>query len=93
MAFTNVNINIDSELRDQAQSVFEALGIDLSTAVDMLLRQAIYQQEAPSFEGHSVKAPGNDKKDRSAAFGCLKGKIHVPDNFNEPLDDFKEYMQ
>ena len=31
-------------------------------------------------------------KDRSAAFGCLKGKISVPDNFNEPLDDFKEYM-
>ena len=32
------------------------------------------------------------QKDRSAAFGCLKGKISVPDNFNEPLDDFKEYM-
>ena len=33
------------------------------------------------------------KKDRSTAFGCLRGKITVPDNFNEPLDDFKEYMQ
>ena len=32
------------------------------------------------------------QKDRSAAFGCLKGKISVPDNFNEPLDDFREYM-
>lgn len=32
------------------------------------------------------------KKNRHAAFGCLKGKIHVPDNFNEPLEDFKEYM-
>ena len=30
----------------------------------------------------------DSKKDRSAAFGCLKGKITVPDNFNEPLDDF-----
>jgi len=35
----------------------------------------------------------DSKKDRSAAFGCLKGKITVPDNFNEPLEDFKEYMQ
>jgi hypothetical protein len=35
----------------------------------------------------------DSKKDRSAAFGCLKGKILVPDDFNEPLDDFKEYMQ
>ena len=26
----------------------------------------------------------DSKKDRSATFGCLKGKITVPDNFNEP---------
>ena len=25
-------------------------------------------------------------------FGSLKGKIGIPDNFNEPLDDLKEYM-
>ena len=25
-------------------------------------------------------------------FDLLKGKITVPDDFNEPLDDFKEYM-
>ncbi len=24
--------------------------------------------------------------------GSLKGKICIPDNFNEPLDDLKEYM-
>jgi len=30
--------------------------------------------------------------DRRAMFGCLKGKINVPDDFNEPLEDFKEYM-
>jgi hypothetical protein len=24
--------------------------------------------------------------------GGLKGKIHVPANFNEPLDDLKDYM-
>ena len=34
----------------------------------------------------------DSQKDRSAAFGCLKGKISVPDDFNEPLDDFKAYM-
>lgn len=25
-------------------------------------------------------------------FGSLKGKIGIPDNFNEPLDDLREYM-
>ena len=35
----------------------------------------------------------DSRKDRSAAFGYLKGKISVPESFNEPLEDFKEYMQ
>ncbi|TAE22694.1 MAG: DUF2281 domain-containing protein [Cytophagales bacterium] len=25
-------------------------------------------------------------------FGSLKGKISIPDDFNEPLDDLKDYM-
>lgn len=25
--------------------------------------------------------------------GGLKGKVSIPDDFNEPLDDLKEYMQ
>jgi len=24
--------------------------------------------------------------------GALKGKVSIPDNFNDPLDDLKEYM-
>ncbi|KQM77108.1 hypothetical protein ASE74_17760 [Pedobacter sp. Leaf216] len=24
--------------------------------------------------------------------GALKGKISIPENFNDPLDDLKEYM-
>ena len=42
----------------------------------------------PSFE--SQISHENDK--RRVAFGYLKGKIHVPDDFNAPLDDFEEYM-
>ena len=30
------------------------------------------------------------KKERK--FGALKGKVWMSDDFNEPLDDFKEYM-
>jgi len=78
-------------LKDNAQSFFETLGVDMSTAIDILLRKVIYQQEI-SLENLSEDAM-TKKKDRSAAFGCLKGKIRVPDDFNEPLDDFREYME
>lgn len=26
-------------------------------------------------------------------FGCLAGKIHMAADFDEPLEDFKEYME
>lgn len=29
---------------------------------------------------------------RKRRLGSLKGKISIPDNFNEPLDDLKDYM-
>ena len=85
MATTSININIDTELKDRAQTTFEALGLDMSTAINMLLRKAIYQHEVPL-------ETLVEKKSRHAAFGYLKDKINVPDDFNEPLDDFKEYM-
>lgn len=30
---------------------------------------------------------------KQRAFGYAKGKVHLSDDFDEPLDDFKEYMQ
>ena len=92
MATTKINVSIDSELKDKAQPIFEALGIDMSAAINMLLRKAIYRQEI-QLEFPSEKSAAHKEKGRSAAFGCLKGKIRLPDDFNEPLDDFGEYMQ
>ncbi len=31
-------------------------------------------------------------KVKKRLFGTLKGTLHVPDDFNEPLDDLKDYM-
>jgi hypothetical protein len=29
---------------------------------------------------------------RKDLFGCLRGQVEISDDFNEPLDDFAEYM-
>jgi hypothetical protein len=34
--------------------------------------------------------PNQQKKERK--LGILKGKYSIPDDFDEPLDDLKEYM-
>ena len=41
----------------------------------------------PSFENDSVKLP------RSTAKGLLKGKVRMSEDFNEPLEEMKEYME
>jgi hypothetical protein len=30
---------------------------------------------------------------KKAVFGCAKGKFRMADDFDSPLEDFKEYMQ
>ncbi|MEO6978712.1 MAG: DUF2281 domain-containing protein [Mucilaginibacter sp.] len=35
---------------------------------------------------------GDDKKGVKRIPGGLKGKVSLPDDFNEPLDDLKDYM-
>ncbi len=37
------------------------------------------------------KQPEPSKKKRIA--GLMKGEIHIADDFDAPLDDFKEYME
>lgn len=29
----------------------------------------------------------------ASGFGCLKGKIHMADDFDAPIEDFKDYME
>lgn len=41
MASTNMNIRTDVEVKAAAERLFEELGLNMSTAVNMFLRQAI----------------------------------------------------
>ncbi|MBF0235472.1 MAG: DUF2281 domain-containing protein [Desulfamplus sp.] len=45
-----------------------------------------------SFEIIIIKKKQKKTKPRRKA-GTLKGKIHMSDDFDEPLEDFKEYME
>lgn len=41
MASTNINIRTDTEIKIAAECLFNELGLNMSTAVNMFLRQAI----------------------------------------------------
>ena len=92
MAATNINIRTDSELKERACQIFDSIGLDMSTAINMFLRQTVKCDNLPFIIG--VQATEENKAVRPPfKFGCMKGKIKMSDDFDEPLDDFKEYME
>jgi len=87
-ANANINIRVDSDVKNRAQDVFSALGMDMTTAVNIFLRQAIRKNGIP-FEVVNENVRRNPPQ-----LGCMKGKIKEADGHDwfEPLEDFKEYM-
>lgn len=47
MATTNLNIRTDKAIKDQAEKIFNELGLTMTTAVNMFLRTAIRENGIP----------------------------------------------
>lgn len=47
MKTVNITIRVDSELKQQADSLFADLGMNLSTAFNIFLRQSVREQQLP----------------------------------------------
>ena len=90
MQTTHINIRSDIETKSKAQEIFASLGLDMSTAINLFLRQTVRQNDMPFVLSTNVK-PRN--KSRTEMFGCLRGEYKITDDFDTPLDDFIEYME
>lgn len=44
---TNMNIRTNQSIKRQAQQIFTELGLDMSTAVNIFLRQVVYHKGIP----------------------------------------------
>ena len=85
MSITNINIRVDSDVKSEAQEVFTSLGLDMTTAINIFLRQAIQRRGIP------FALVMRDKKTPKP--GCMKDKIWMANDFDAPLEDFTEYME
>ena len=47
MESTNLNIRTDKEIKKQAEKIFDALGLNMTTAVNIFLRQTIRENGIP----------------------------------------------
>ena len=54
MATTNISIRMDSDLKEQADALFAELGMNLSTAFNIFVRQSLREGGIP-FEIHTER--------------------------------------
>ena len=87
-------IPVNPDIGSQAQVVFNDMGLDIVTAIDCFLRQAIQDKSSViAFIGIQ------NIKGKPAKLGGWEGKATIADDFNAPIDDFapsiseEEYME
>ena len=61
MAKVSTNVSIDADIKKQAQELFSELGMDLSTAINIFIRQSLRQHSIP-FE-ITAEIPNNETKE------------------------------
>ena len=47
MSTSSMNIRMDSDVKNQAQKLFKEFGMDMTTAINVFLRQAIRERSIP----------------------------------------------
>ena len=80
MAKVNMNIRTDSEIKAQAERIFTELGMNMTTAINLFLRQAVRQNgipfelklDTPNAETIAAMHEINDEKTLSRRFSSVK---------------------
>ncbi len=68
MPTTSMNIRMDDDVKRQAQALFSEFGMDMDTAINVFLRQAVRERAIPfSIEMVPERQPINDDKFFSGA--------------------------
>ena len=75
---TNISIRMDTDLKAQADALFAELGMNLSTAFNIFVRQCIRERRIP-FE-ISLNQP--NKEAVTKRIGIAKGGLKSPDDLD-----------
>ena len=81
---------IDETTKQQFDKVCGAIGISPSDAIDLFIRDVVSYN---GFPYNATDTPKVSKMSREATFGCMRGQFTMADDFDAPLEDFKEYME
>ena len=87
---TNLCIRIDTELKGQAEALFNELGMSLSTAVTVYFRQAVRESRIP-FE---IKWDRPNKETTAAMqYAATKGRDPDTRSYEDPNELFRHLTE
>ena len=85
MTAVSTNIKIDPVVKQRAQVLFDSLGMNLSTAVNVFLKQSIREQAIPFRIGDPFYSPANMEYLRQVTHDIDTGKSVLKEH--ELLED------
>ena len=92
-----IQIQIDDDTKMTADSLFRDYGLNTESALKIFISTVIKQKGIPfTLESLNTSEKENfeETKQRRLAFmGCMDGKVWMADDFDEPLEEMKEYME
>jgi len=102
-----VSTRIDKETKLQFDKVCEGIGVSPSNALSIFIKGVVNYNgipfsiaALPEKPTHILRDGGGipygsatKKMSREEVFGCMRGQFEMSDDFDAPLEDFKEYME
>ena len=86
-----ISTRIDEATKQQYDRICAAIGISPSNALSIFIKSVINNNGIPFY----LQAPSvtSNKMSRETMFGCMRGQFKMADDFDAPLEDFKEYLE
>ena len=91
LGVTNLNIRIGRDLKIKAVKLFNEMGMDLTTAVNMFVRQAVLERAIPFkvHRGYAVAEAKPGIEERRAAMREIRGLLAGIDGNSIDLNQIK----
>ena len=91
---TNLNIRTDKEIKDQADAIFNELGLNMTTAINVFLRAVIREHGIPFSLTLSSSVPARDEMttaqfDQIMATGLQQAKADNSLDVDDVFDELK----
>lgn len=85
-------ISLDEEVIKMLENMPDSLKVEVLHYAEYLLHKNTTENDSANLVDAEVSEPKTTEK--KTLFGCMKGTfvLPLPDDFDEPLEDFAEYM-